>query len=553
MLIPTKDQFSSLPVPQQITHLARVDAKTRQELLLSRGSLDLVRALSPEMLFYTLKEIGLTDAVGLLAMASPEQVRDMMDLDCWQKDQLNNQRIVSWLMLLDEAGSSKLAEWVLHADIELLVLIVKRHFEVVRQADIEEDLDFDRSAYFTFDDHYLLRFLGEEEPILSLLLERLRVLDYGQYTYVLENSILELDSGLEEAELRWRNARLADRAYPEYEEAHELFVPVRPEALHLDRYERPAVRPLRFASGEELIPSDHALMLLEPQDSFLLRALAAVPVEDLEAISQELAALTNQVVIADGCDPGELSEVRRCVTLTHDTLNIGLAFLAEGDEARGVQRLHETVLRPIFQAGFGLMSRVSQQARALDADLLKSGLVAWETYLDTPFREGVAGAKRRPPLFFRGLETPGEILYRPFQQLADIHTVETMLAQLPIWFGVVHQLAAWTPGPAPEGVTLSVLWNTAFVHWVVDKTSSCQPVRRRDIAEWQRHVQGQKLEPTLAAFIEHVATQCHLTEDDMATLRPLAAFAQERLNDVMAVDAATIDLHYIEGLLVTGE
>jgi hypothetical protein len=502
------------------------------------------------MLFYTLKEIGMTDAVGLLGLASPEQVRDMMDLDCWQKDQLNNQRIISWLMLLDEAGSSKLAEWVLHADIELLVLLVKRHFEVIRKADIEEDPDFDQSPYFTFDDHYLLRFLGEEEPILPLLLERLRVLDYGQYTYVLENSILELDSGLEEAELRWRNARLADRAYPEYEEARELFVPVRPEEIRLERYQR-AVRPLRFASGEELIPSDHALMLLEPQDSFFLRALAAIPAEDLEAISQELAALTNQVVIADGCDPGELAEVRRSVALTHDTLNIGLAFLAEGDEARAVPRLHETVLRPIFQAGFGLMSRVSQQARALDADLLKSGLVTWETYLDTPFREGVAGAKRRPPLFFRGLETTGEILYRPFQELADIHTVERMLAQLPIWFGVVHQLAAWTPGPAPEGVTLSVLWNTAFVHWVVDKTSTCQPVQRKDIAVWQRHVKGKKLEPALAAFIATVAAQCQLTEDDTETLRPLAAFAQERLNDVMAVDATTIDLNYIEGLLVT--
>ena len=137
MTTPTKEQFSSLPVPQQDAQLARVDAKTRQELLLSsRHSLELVRALSPEMLFYTVKEIGLTDAVGLLALASPEQVRDMMDLDCWRKDQLDDRRVITWLMLLDEAGSGKLAEWLLHADIELLVLLVKRHFEVIRKADV---------------------------------------------------------------------------------------------------------------------------------------------------------------------------------------------------------------------------------------------------------------------------------------------------------------------------------------------------------------------------------------------------------------------------------
>jgi Family of unknown function (DUF6178) len=551
MLIPTKEQFSLLPVPQQIAQLAQVDAKTRQELLLSvRECLDLVRALSPEMLFYTIKEIGLSDAVGLLALASPEQVRDMMDLDCWQKDHLDDQQIIRWLMQLDEAGSSKLAEWVLHADIELLVLLVKRHFNVVRKADVEEDPTFDLSPYFTFDDQYLLCFIGEEEPILHLLLERLRVLDYRQYTYVLENSMLELEIGLEEAEFRWRNARLADRAYPEYDEARELFSPVRPESIRIEQYPRSTARHLRFASGEELTPPDHALMLLETRDSLFLRAIAAVPAEDLEAISQELAALTNQVVIADGCAPGELAEVRRCVALVHDTLNIGLAFLAEGNEAQAVHRLHETLLRPIFQAGFGLTRRVSQQARALDTDMQKSGMVAWETYLDTPFRESVAGAKRRPPLFFRGLDTVGEILYRPFQELADIHKVEAVLSQIPVWFGVIHHLAALPPGPAPEGVTLSVLWNTAFIHWVVDKTITRQPVRRKDLLVWQRHVKGKKLEKELAAFMVTVAMRCQLSEDDTTSFRELPAFAQERLSAMMTVDATTVDLKYIEGLLV---
>ena len=61
------------------------------------------------------------------------------------------------------------------------------------------------------------------------------------------------------------------------------------------------------------------------------RALATVPADRSEFISQELAALTNQVVIADGCDPGELAEVRRCVELSARYLNIGLAFLAEGE------------------------------------------------------------------------------------------------------------------------------------------------------------------------------------------------------------------------------
>ncbi len=553
MILPTKEQFSSLPVPQQIAQLVRLDAKTRQDLLLSsRGSLDLVRALSPEMLFYTVKEIGLTDAVGLLALASPEQVCDMMDLDCWRKDQLDDQRVITWLLLLDEAGSGKLAEWVLHADIELLVLLVKRHFEVIRKADVEEDPNFDQSPYFTFDDQYLLRFIGEEEPILHLLLERLRVIDYRQYTYVLENSLLELETGLEEAEFRWRNARLADRAYPEYDEARELLSPVAPESIRLERYQRPSVRHLRFAAGEDLTLSDHALMLLEPQDSFFLRALAAVPVEDLEPISQELAALANQIVIADGCDPGEVAEVRRCVALAHDALNIGLVFFVGEKEPRAAQLLHETTLRPIFQAGFSLTMRLSQHARELATNLQKAGLSAWETYLDTPFREIVAGARRRSPLFFRGLETRGEILYRPFQELADIHTVEAVLTQIPVWFGVLQRLALLLPGSAPEGVTLAILWNTAFLRWVVEKRIEVRPLQRKELLAGQRRLRGEKLAKELSAFLTTVATQCQLTPDETAALQVLSTTAHEKLNEVLTIDVATAELKFVEGIL-TGE
>src|SRR5262249_48961315 len=210
MDLPTKELFSSLPVPAQVAQLEQVEVKTRQELILSaRNSLDLTRSLSAETLFYTLKAIGPADSVDLLALASPTQVRDILDLDCWRKDYLDDRRLLTWLMLLDEAGSGKLAEWFLHADIEVLVLLVKRHLEVIRKTDVEEDPNFNQAHYFTFDDQYLLRFFGEPEPILSLLLERLRVLDYNSYKHVLEWSLLDLESSLEEEALHWREGRLA--------------------------------------------------------------------------------------------------------------------------------------------------------------------------------------------------------------------------------------------------------------------------------------------------------------------------------------------------------
>lgn len=547
----TKDSFSSLPIHDQAARLTQVDAKTRQDLILSsRYSLDLVRLLSPEMLFYTIKEIGLVDAVGLIALASPEQVRDMMDLDCWRKDHLDNPRTLMWLMMLDEAGSGKLAQWALRADVELLVLLVRRHFEIVRKSDIEEDFDFDQSLYFTFDDQYLLRFLGDEEPILHLLLERLRVLDYRMYIYLLENCLMELESSLEEGAFRWRSARLADRAYPDYEEAQGLFLIVAPEAVRLDLFPRISMRPLRFADGEALTPSDHALMLLDMADSFFLRVLRNLSLDAVEALGHDLATLTNQVVIVEGCDPGEVSEVRRCVDLVHDSLNIGVEYLARGDEEKAVQLLHETMLRPFFQIGRSLTLRLGQQARQLASTLQKGIGEHWAALVDSPFREAIAGVQRRVPLFFRGLESPGEILFRQFRSLTDVEKVETLLEQIPTWFVTLRGLAVLPEGPALEKATLAVLWNTAFARWVVARKVAVQPLQRKDLNALQKKLRGEQRETQTAAFLAFVAQHGQLSAEETSALHVLAAHAFEKLHDALSVDAMTIELRFIEGLLM---
>jgi hypothetical protein len=547
----TKDSFTSLAIPDQVARLSQVDAKTRQELILSsRYSLDLARSLSPEMLFYTIKEIGLTDAMSLLALASPEQVRDMMDLDCWCKDQLDDRRTLTWLMLLDESGSGKLAQWALRADVELLVLLVRRHFEIVRKADIEEDPDFNQSLYFTFDDQYLLRFIGDEEPILHLLLERLRVLDYRMYTYILENCLMELDSSLEEGAFRWRTARLADRAYPDYEEAEALYRAVSPESIRLERFPRVERRQLRFAEGETLVPSDHALMLLDVVDSFFLRVLDSVSPEMIETVGLDLAVLTNQVVIAEGCDPGEVGEVRRCVDLAHNYLNIGLEYVAQGDEDKAVRLLQETMLRPFFQIGRSLTLRLGQQARQVASTLQREVGEQWAALVDSPFREAIAGVQRRLPLFFRGLESAGEILFRPFRTVRDVDKIEALLGQIPTWFATFRQLAILPTELTNEKATLAVLWNTAFARWVVAQKIDVHSLQRKSLNQLQRKLRGKQLEEQKAAFLAMVVQQCQWPAQETQALSALADHALEKLQEALSVDALTTDLRFIEGLLM---
>lgn len=551
VLHPDLAGLPELSVAEQTAQLVQLDAKDRQEVLLSaKNGAAIVQALSSETLLYTLKEIGLHDAVGLLAMASPEQVRDMLDLDCWRKDRLDDGRLTNWLMLLDESGNSKLAEWILHADIELLVLLIHRHFEVVRKVDVEEEPDFDESKYFTFDEQYLLRFRGESEPILYLLLEQLRALDYRRYLHVLENSLFELESGLEEQAFRWRAARLEDRGYPRYEEAQALFRFLPPDSIPLQAYQR-SPDTLHLAAGDDAItPPDHALALLAEPTSFFSQVLASLPRQAIVQIGQELAYLTNNIVTAEARDTGEVSEIRRCVSMAHDYINIGLAYAAKEDETAARALLQTTQIRPFFQTGWSLLQRLQQQASLMATQLDESGLAEWESYLDPPFREMYAGVRRKEPLFFVGLETPGEIVSRRFGQLSEIGQVESLLAQIPTWFRVFRRWAILPEEKAPEGVGLTALWNTTFARWVLENQLSIHPLNRVELQALHDRLPQAALEERWEAFQTETAAHSGGTPQELHALGPLAAYARDTIEEVLAIDIQAADLRFVEGLLV---
>ena len=104
--------------------------------------------------------------------------------------------------------------------------------------------------------------------------------------------------------------------------------------------------------------------------------------------------------------------------MAHDYVNIGLSYVAKEDGTVARELLQTTQIRPFFQTGWGLLQRLQQQAGLMATQLDESGLSEWESYLDPPFREMYTGVRRKEPLFFVGLKTPGEIVSRRFGQLS---------------------------------------------------------------------------------------------------------------------------------------
>ena len=60
------------------------------------------------------------------------------------------------------------------------------------------------------------------------------------------------------------------------------------------------------------------------------------------------------------------------------------------------------------------------------------------------------------PAFFKGLETPGEVLYRRFRNLADVRRIETVLSYIPRWFAALRPWLDETDRAAARGLSLTI-------------------------------------------------------------------------------------------------
>ena len=290
--------------------------------------------------------------------------------------------------------------------------------------------------------------------------------------------------------------------------------------------------------------------------------MASLPRQTIAQVGQELAYLTNSIVTAEARDTGEVSEIRRCVGMAHDYVNIGLSYAAKEDEVAAHELLQTTQMRPFFQIGWGLLQRLQQQAGLMATQLEEGGLAAWESYLDPPFREMYAGLRRPEPLFFVGLETPGEIVSRRFEHLSEVRRVESLLAQVPTWFRVFRRWAILPEEKAPEGVGLTALWNTAFARWVLENRLSLHPLNRAELQALHNQLSpttlGERWETFQTQFLSPQPpfirgarrSPLVITPQELSALGPLAAYARDKLEEVLVIDMRTADLHFIEGLLV---
>ena len=379
--------------------LSAATGRRRLDLILDqRDPGALVRALPGDELYFTIREIGLGDAVELVQLASPAQFRTFLDLACWTGDHFEPRKALPWLRAarvgsLDSPRAE--ARWrakLKALDVEVLHLAFRETLDI-HDLEVESDPELGDRFMRTPEGKYIIDFRAEGAEYMAIrgIVDDMYAEDAFMATRLLASIRSDLPSELEESALRWRTARLADLGYPSVEEALSWFA-------------RPATRSSPPAGTPARPPGFYLERL--GTGSLLSRAAARLPPYAQEHLELELVTAANASLIADRVDPGDLEAVRAAVATGRAFVEMGLEEAAGGDEEKATEILATTAVKSLFQRGFGRVLALKWRAERLFA--AGGAGTREEPQLESPLGEMLSALARRRPLYFPGIERPRE-------------------------------------------------------------------------------------------------------------------------------------------------
>lgn len=385
-----------------------------------------VEALPAGDFFWIVKKIGDDDCLPVLELATPDQWQYLLDLEIWDRDEINPAEALTWLRRLFEANRPRTVEWLLDEGSALLYHVFQTSLEVLVRE--EDDREFEiPEGFFTHDGVlYLQARDAEAEPFLRELTGAIASASLAAYQTLMSSLAGTVPSEMEEGMYRMRTVRLAESGFLPFEEAVSIYSPLSPGQLK--REGTPAAVDLTV--GDEpagLIPF---LPLHEGGQAGLLREAIARITDPLvlDRIRLEFAGLANQVASVEGLARMELDGLVGVTRRAAGYLNIALEELAGKDRDGARELLEKNPLEAIFRVGFGFVLRVKRIAE----NWLR---IAW--FRKAGFVSGFWGDKRgsllsglllKKPLLYTGIKD-GE-LYRDFAGAGDLSEASRALMKL---------------------------------------------------------------------------------------------------------------------------
>jgi len=375
----------------------------------------MVRALPPQEAYLLLRELGPDDASELVALSSTEQMTFYIDMDAWEDDRLEGERLDRLIEHLLDAGEEKVLRTLHEMDFELLVLLLKKRVTVIRGPEAYEDED-QKPEIIALTGGYDLEFNHPEQAkATAALLDVIARKDMEFYLRLLEGVRWEHESPLEEEVYRFRVGRLQDQGFPDPFEAMGVYAWIAPDNFDPKQHAKTS----ELFAEKGLAPPGFVLTNLQTPE-----LLSKILVEGLDReVGWELTFLINKILTANRVDPGDSEEVEAAMKEAYRNINLALEHLSGGDLSAAQQAFREIYLETLFRLGFSLTGELRRRAE----EISRTPLFPW---LDPPFRAFLDALKLKKPLFFEGISEETRGGTRPFSDLHDIRNAREWLNRL---------------------------------------------------------------------------------------------------------------------------
>ncbi|MDP8255283.1 MAG: DUF6178 family protein [Candidatus Alcyoniella australis] len=559
---------------QDTTDLARriefAPAKQRMEMIISSDDAEaLVAAMEPMDVYLTIKEVGELDSAELFELAHPEQVRCMLDLECWHKDCQHPQLTRKWIGMLMQLEDDRFLENVKSLDLAFVMLYLKRQIQVFKLDDVSSDvLDSERPIFTSPDGRYLIENIDDNEQhsaLVNRFILRINRIDIELFNRLIEGVYYGLESNLEEEAFEDKVRRLGDRGIPEYYDAIEIYSPLDPQRF------QPQARLRGMYSAMEGSPPAYP-MRVGDSESLLANALVneADNVELREELNWDLAMLSNKVLVADIVELGSTENVRDVLERIQHTLNIGLEYLSGGVLQRARELLREIYAVDLFRLGHSLLISYARRARISLRAIRLSEQHSTLALLDSPLRETMEGVLADRPQWYEGQDGGGRHRYRDFHDLRDIQRMELFIARIEGLWALMRCLLGEDFTPLDEhdlagtnhadsgGLTIGTLLCTALSNLMLRQSFDFSALSRSDLTELRDKLgadRGPNADPqVLRDFMTYAATSCQkLTAADLERAQELAqVFVDELAQELhTTAELSRADLRYLRSLIVS--
>lgn len=497
-------EFNKLTSPEQLDIIRSVPGKEKYNLITNAHQADkLVPKLHPQEIYLLVNELGAEDVPELLNLASPEQINLLLDMDCWDGDNLSSVLTLHWLELLLNTSHEKICQLIRDLEPEILALFLKKHLTITHGIEVFDSDEIDNAK--RLESLYDIDYASEKAAkVIGALLRIWMEQEQDCYLLVMEMIRSELLTCLEEEVYQTRNNRLLDIGILPGIEAKSLYTYVAPDQF------TPGGKVNFQLEAEELNSPKGLLANAEPCN--LLADILAAGID--HAAACELLLLVNRKMSADNIDLSAVREVSETIQSTYDTLNLALEYLSGKNADTAEKIFTSTYLLRLFQLGHSLI----EQRRRKAVDIASSSIYLLLDYPEVLFIDSLL---ETPPFLYvvENSENPASL--QPIRTIRELDIVDLRLEQIERLLSLFNKHLPFSVAdfdtPDNEAPSLSQIFITAVANQLLGRDFSPFPLSVEDLKSLKKlTLPAESLSPEFIAQFK-AGLNAHIEDLDFFT------------------------------------